>query len=477
MSGFIRKHQLYDKQAEEKTNQIIARVKEAGLHSVRVLFADQHGVMRGKTLMPDQLPSLFEQGMALPSSLLIKDIANRTVMDVWSGEATGLAGMAGLGDILLVPDPDRFFELPHAPGIGWLQADIWHSDGTPSPLDTRRLARQQADQLAGCGLSLSVGLEVEAHIFRIEGEHLAAADATQPGRPPEISLVHQGWQLASEQRLDSLEPVFAIIRQCCAGLGLPLRTLEAEFGPSQIEMTFGVREAIQAADDMVLLRAALRQALARQGWLISFMCRPALPNCFSAGWHLHQSLSDKAGKNLFIPQTGQQLSQTAGHWLAGLLAHGREMAIFAAPTLTGYKRYQPHSLAPDRLAWGLDNRGAAFRLIAAAGDAASRIENRTGEPAANPYLYIASQIASGLDGLQQERPCPPVSQNAYADETAEKLPANLAEALQLMQESIFVQAAFGDIFVAAYGAVKAGELARFNSHVTDFEQQHYLTAF
>ena len=477
MTGFIRKYQLYDKQAEEKVKQLISRIKQAGLHSVRILFADQHGVMRGKTVMPDQLPGLFEQGMALPSSLLIKDIANRTVMDVWSGSATGLAGMAGLGDILLVPDPDRFFELPHAPGIGWLQADIWHNDGTASPLDTRRIARQQAEQLAGAGLSLAVGLEVEAHIFRIESEYLAAADATQPGRPPEVSLVHQGWQLASEQRLDSLEPVFAIIRQCCAGLGLPLRTLEAEFGPSQIEMTFGVREAIQAADDMVLLRAALRQALARQGWLISFMCRPALANCFSAGWHLHQSLIGKQGKNLFIPEAGQQLSQIAGHWLAGLLAHGREMAIFAAPTLTGYKRYRPHSLAPDRLSWGLDNRGAAFRLIAAEGDKASRIENRTGEPAANPYLYVASQIASGLDGLQKERPCPPAAQNAYADERAEKLPANLAEAVQLMQKSAFVREAFGDLFVSAYGAIKAAELAQFNSHVTDFEQQHYLTAF
>ena len=477
MTGFIRKHQLYDKQASEKTKQIIARVKQAGLHSVRVLFADQHGVMRGKTLLADHLPGLFEQGMALPSSLLIKDIANRTVMDVWSGQATGLAGMAGLGDILLVPDPDRFFELPHASGIGWLQADIWHSDGTPSPLDTRRIARQQAEKLTAAGLTLSVGLEVEAHIFRIETEHLAAADATQPGRPPEVSLVHQGWQLASEQRLDSLEPVFEIIRQCCRDLGLPLRTLEAEFGPSQIEMTFGVRAALQAADDMVLLRAALRQALARQGWLISFMCRPALANCFSSGWHLHQSLSDKKGQNLFMPSADNQLSKKAGYWLAGLLAHGREMAIFAAPTITGYKRYRPHSLAPDRLAWGVDNRGAAFRLIAAAGDKASRIENRTGEPAANPYLYIASQIASGMDGLHKERPCPPAAQNAYADNEAERLPAHLAEALQLMQESHFVQAAFGDVFVSAYGAVKAAELAQFNSHVTDFEQHHYLTAF
>ena len=122
---------------------------------------------------------------------------------------------------------------------------------------------------------------------------------------------------------------------------------------------------------------------------------------FSSGWHLHQSLSDlKTGSNAFMPSGDNILSEIGLHYVGGILKHARAASVFTTPTLNGYKRYKPFTLAPDRAVWSSDNRGAMVRAIGGVGDPGSRIENRIGEPAANPYLYIASQIASGL-GLRR----------------------------------------------------------------------------
>src|SRR5207253_3252760 len=136
-------------------------------------------------------------------------------------------------------------------------------------------------------------------------------------------------------------------------------------------------------------------------YLASFMCRPKVANVMSSGWHLHQSLRERRdGGNAFMAnEAGALLSPLGQRFLAGLLAHARAAAVFSTPTINGYKRYRPYALAPDRIIWGRDNRGAMVRVLGGRGDAATRLENRVGEPAANPYLYLAAQIVSGRDGI------------------------------------------------------------------------------
>ena len=112
MAGFSTRHGIYDEAKRKQIADIIKQVETDGIRTVRLGFADQHGVVRGKSFAADQIGSLFEDGMTAPSSLLLKDLAHRTVLPVWNGESTGLAGMAGIGDILLIPDPDRFHILP-----------------------------------------------------------------------------------------------------------------------------------------------------------------------------------------------------------------------------------------------------------------------------------------------------------------------------------------------------------------------------
>jgi glutamine synthetase len=194
------------------------------------------------------------------------------------------------------------------------------------------------------------------------------------------------------------------------------------------------------------------------------MCRPKLPNVMSSGWHLHQSLFALSGKkNSFVPkEKNQALSPVGQQYLSGLLEHARAACAFATPTINGYKRYRPYSLAPERVIWGRDSRGAMLRVLGGPGDPATRIENRIGEPGANPYLYFASQIHAGLDGIERKLPLPPPSRTPYEAQKADLLPRSLAEAIEYLKASKRLRAAMGSAFVDYFCRIKEAEVERFN---------------
>ena len=186
------------------------------------------------------------------------------------------------------------------------------------------------------------------------------------------------------------------------------------------------------------------------------MCRPRLPHTFASGWHLHQSLLDrKSGKNVFVSDKSSELLSPLGrHFLAGLLAHARAAAAFTTPTINGYKRYHGvNSMAPIQAIWANDNRGVMVRVMGAPGDPATHLENRVGEPLANPYLYMASQIHAGLDGIARKLD-PGPSADAPYEKSAEPLPASLAEALAALTRSECFRAGFGEAFVDYYARIK-----------------------
>jgi glutamine synthetase len=256
------------------------------------------------------------------------------------------------------------------------------------------------------------------------------------------------------------------------GLGLPLRSLEVEFGPSQIEVTFGTSTGMQPADLMLLFRNATKQIFAREGYLASFMCRPQMPHVASSGWHLHHSIEDAGtGRNLFPHTDG--LSPIARGWLGGLLRHARAATAFSTPTINGYKRYQPNSMAPDHVVWAYDNRAAMVRVVGVAGDPATHLENRVGEPAANPYLYMASQIAAGLDGIVTGADPGSPADTPYSTD-APTLPRTLLEAIAALRDSACFREAFGDTFIDYFARLKEFEIDRFLSDVTDWEQREYF---
>jgi glutamine synthetase len=260
-------------------------------------------------------------------------------------------------------------------------------------------------------------------------------------------------------------------------LGLELSSVELEFGPSQVEFVFRAAHGMKSADDMVLFRNAVKQICRRHGYHATFMCRPSFPNAMSSGWHLHQSLADAEGRNLFAPSRPDELLSPLGrHYLAGLINGAAEAVAFSTPTINGYKRYRANSLAPDRIVWGSDNRGAMLRVVGAANPSAARIENRIGEPAANPYLYLASQLATGLTGIAAAKEPPPPVDAPYEAE-APMLPTSLGTALDAVTGGHVLREAFGDEFIHYYATIKRAELRRYEAYVTDWEMREYFDVF
>jgi glutamine synthetase len=298
-----------------------------------------------------------------------------------------------------------------------------------------------------------------------------------------VSLLNQGYQYLTESRFDQIDAALEPIRRGIEALGMPLRSLEVELGPSQCEFTFRPQRGMDAADTMILFRAAAKQIARRNGCLVSFMCRPGLPNLFSSGWHLHQSLIEhKRGLNVFAGDEREGLSGTGLHYLGGLLAHAHPAAAFTTPTVNGYKRYRPYTLAPDRAVWARDNRGVMVRVFGGPGDPATHLENRVGEPAANPYLYTASQIYAGLDGMAQRHDPGPSADTPY-ETKAPPLPKNLGEAVAALRSSAVFRKDFGDAFIDYFATLKEAEFARFkaeSTHQTDvtaWEQNEYFDLF
>jgi len=455
---------------------LLKEVADRGLQAVRFAFADQHGLLRAKTIAAAELGAALKSGVGFPSSLLAKDTSNKTVFPVFTaGAGLGMPELEGAADAQMVPDPETFRVLPWVPKTGWVLCDLRFASGKPVPFDTRGLLRKALASLADTGYGYRAGLEIEFHIFRLVDPRLRPEDAGQPGSPPEVALLSTGYQLLSETRHDLLEPALEALRRGLDGLGLPLRSFECEFGPSQAEVTLGVQDGLAAADAMVLFRSAAKQILRRHGYHATFMCRPKLPNVMSSGWHLHQSLTDRSGANAFVAEQ-DFLSATGKEFLAGLLAHAAASAAFATPTLNGYKRYRPYSLAPERAVWGRDNRGAMLRVLGGPGDPATRIENRIGEPAANPYLYFASQIHCGMDGVRRKLDPGAPEQTPYESKAA-LLPRSLEEALAALKADGVLREGLGSGFVDYYCRIKEAEIARFNLEVSDWEHREYFDLF
>jgi len=322
-ASFVERHGLWTGEQKRQAMDVARAIKKHKLELVRFSFADQHGVLRGKTLLAADALTAMASGVAMTTTLLAKDTAHKTAYPVFTrGGGFGMPEMEGAADFLMIADPATFRMLPWTPNTGWLLCDIFFSNGTPVPFSTRQIFRDALAKLAAAGFDYCAGLEVEFHLFRLENPRLSPEDATWPPRAPEVSLLNQGYQYLTESRFDLLDAALEPIRRGVVALGMPLRSLEVELGPSQCEFTFRPQTGLAAADTMILFRAAAKQIARRHGLFASFMCRPAVPNLFSSGWHLHQSLVDRARKtNAFAGGARDGLSATGVYFLGGLLAH------------------------------------------------------------------------------------------------------------------------------------------------------------
>lgn len=450
-------------------------VKARELETVRLCFVDQHGILRGKTIVADALESAFESGIGVPSTLLLKDTAHRTVFPIWSeGAEIGDLPLSGASDVLLRPDPALFFSLPWAPHSAILLCDVVDRAGEAIPFSSAAVLERAVGSLSGAGFQAVFGLEVEFQVFRLTDPALPHAQATMPPSPPRTENLNQGHQFLTETRYAEAETLLDDLRRSAQAMGLQPRTVEIEMGPSQFEFTFAPGDAKTQAARFVLFRTMVKELCQARGLHASFMAKPRLPNAAANGWHIHQSLlRERPGVNAFTPLDSKTLTPEASGWIAGLLDHASELCLLTNPTVNSYKRFAPFQLAPNRILWGRDNRGAMVRALLMPGDAASRIENRVADSSANPYFAFAGQIHAGLAGLADHRTAPPPSETPYT-ETAQALPGNLGDAIAAFEASDLIRTAFGTAFQRYLVTLKRAEWDRYLMSISEWEQQEYF---
>ena len=305
----------------------------------------------------------MRSGADFSGAIFSLDTGNRVFPPVFvEGGGFGIDEFTGFPDVVIVPDPGTFRVLPWADRTGWMICDAYFGNGRPVPLDGRAQLRVQLARLREVGYAYLAGLEVELYITRFARSGIGLDETGSPGPAPEVEVFQRGYQFLSDARLDGIGDTLEAIRDGLWDVGLPPRSIEDEWGPGQIEFTYGPMEGLAAADALILFRSAVKAICRRRGLLASFMCWPALPNFFPSGWHLHQSLVDaETGANAFASES-DLLSAVGRQFVAGLLDSAPAMAVFGDPTVNAYARFRPYSFAPDRVAWAVENRGALIRV-------------------------------------------------------------------------------------------------------------------
>jgi glutamine synthetase len=426
-------------------------VADGAIDTVLLAITDMQGRLQGKRLAaPYFLEEVARHGAEGCNYLLAVDVEMNTVdgyaMSSWD---------RGYGDFVMAPDLGTLRLVPWLEGTALCLADIrWH-DGSDVVASPRQILRRQLDRLAERGWIANAATELEFMLFRDSYEqawHKGYRDL-EPA-----NLYNIDYSLLGTARV---EPLLRRIRNSMAGAGLRVEDSKGECNLGQQEINFRYGPALQTADEHVIYKNGAKEMAAQDGMAITFMAK--LDEREGNSCHIHLSLAGEDGTPVF-----GDAEALFGHFVAGLLAHLREMTLFLAPNVNSYKRYAAGSFAPTAIAWGEDNRTCAFRVVGHG--AGRRVECRVPGADVNPYLALAALIASGLDGIDRELPLPPrCDGNAYVGDL-ERVPATLRDARDAFAGSDLARSAFGDEVVEHYLNNARVELEQFEAAVTDWER-------
>ena len=433
-----------------------AAVAAGEIDTVLVAFTDMHGRLQGKRFHARFfVDSVLEHGTEACNYLLAVDVDMTPVegyeMSSWD---------RGYGDFVLAPDLSTLRMIPWHPGTALVMADVQWEDGSPVVASPRQILRAQLDRLAERGWRAMVGTELELIVFEDSYE-----DAWRKGYR-DLTPANQYNADYSLVATGRIEPLLRRIRNSMADAGMIVESAKGECNLGQHEIAFLYDEALVTCDNHSIYKTGAKEIAAQEGMALSFMAK--FNEREGNSCHVHFSLRDDAGAPVFAGDRGHGFSAVMEQFLAGQLACQRDLTLLFAPNINSYKRYQPESFAPTAVAWGLDNRTCALRVV---GHGASlRFEHRVPGGDVNPYLAVAGLIAAGLHGvdysLELESPC---ASNAYERKGAH-VPTTLREAAELWSSSAVARAAFGEEVVAHYANMARVELGAFDAAVTDWER-------
>ncbi|AQS65678.1 glutamine synthetase family protein [Streptomyces pactum] len=485
--SFVAGHGLWD-QARIAAAELI-EASLADLDLVRLVFGDPHGLARSKTLTAEAFRGVLRNGMNFSPGPYLFDTGHAVAVDFLGEHGIGVDEIAGAGNFILVPDPLTFHELPGGDArTAWVIGDEYLRDGSPHPLSSRAVLRHVVDRYTERDLAPVLGLEVEWYLTRRldDAPGNTGNGFGLQGRPPRVAALNAGYQFNLDGHYDTVAPLTDPLALHLLALGLPLRSMEHESGPGQVETTFSPMSALDTADAMLLFRTVTKSWCARRGHHASFMSQPLLDAADPSGWHLNQSVAHLAsGSNLFgTEDPSDGLSPHGKAYAEGLLNWARDLFLLSVPTVNGYRRLAPeHTLAPTRLGWSQEDRSAMVRVVGHG--AGAHLENRIGEPCANPYLAIAAQLFAGLEGLTA--PAAPADATGAAPcHGTGGVPRHLREALDAFRAGRAAQL-LGEPLTACLTKLKESELRRYEAwclqaapapgRVTEWEQREYFGAY
>jgi glutamine synthetase len=436
-------------------DEVLASLRDQGIDVIRVCYSDMIGVDRGRDVLIDELPAALGHG--LPFCRAIFHTSPQ-------GDVVPVAGGldAGLPDVLVRPDLATLAPLPWEPGTAWALGDVTTPDGDPHPESPRAVLRQVEALLAGHGIRVVVGPELE--YFLLEADDSERGWRRYADAPGNVYVVG-----AKGDPRRHLIRTLRTLRDA----GLRVTAANHEFCGGQFEVNLTHSAALDAADRSFRLKSAIQEIARLDGLMATFMAKP-FNNEGGSGFHLHVSLTDEAGRNVFGDPGGEHgLSKTGRQAIAGVLAHAGALAALLNPTINSYKRFGPDTLAPWLIDWGLDNRSALVRIPPERGDGA-RMEVRLGDATANPYLAIAATLAAVYLGIRDALEPPPVLEGyGYDPARARLLPQRLPDALDALEADGDLRGVLGDEFCRSFLAYKRNEVERFERHVTDWEFTEY----
>ncbi|MFF2197172.1 glutamine synthetase family protein [Streptomyces sp. NPDC058157] len=448
---------MVDRKPPLAPEELRSLVASGEIDTVVLAFPDMQGRLQGKRFAAQFfLDEVLDHGTEGCNYLLAVDTDMNTVdgyeMSSWD---------RGYGDFAMHPDLATLRRIPWNPGSAFVLADLaWH-DGTPVVAAPRQILRRQLERLAEQGYTAMVGTELEFMVFQDTYEQAWNADyrALTPANQYNIDYSVLG--------TGRIEPLLRRIRNEMQTAGLTVESAKGECNLGQHEIAFRYDEALTTCDQHSVYKTGAKEIASQEGVSLTFMAK--FDEREGNSCHIHLSLTDTDGRNAMAGDGPGGMSPLMRHFLAGQLAALRDFSLLYAPNINSYKRFRPGSFAPTAVAWGVDNRTCALRVV---GHGRSmRFENRLPGGDVNPYLAVAGLVAAGLYGVENRLELPEAcAGNAYTADFAH-VPTTLREAAELWENSEIAKAAFGPEVVAHYRNMARVELDAYDSAVTDWERR------
>ena len=436
-------------------DELLARIKHGDLDTVILAITDMQGRLQGKRIDATFFAEEYLEGAVEGCSyLLASDVDMRTVdgfaLTSWEH---------GYGDLAFTPDWSSVRLVPWHDKTAIVFADVTTVSGESVAVSPRQVLAAQVARLASRGWRGFTGTELEFIVFANTYED--AWNRAYRGLTP-ANQYNVDYSLLGTSRI---EPLLGRIRRAMRGAGMEVESVKGECNFGQHEMAFKYAELVDKCDEHGLFKLGAKEIAAQDGYSLTFMAK--FNEREGNSCHIHLSLRDEENRPVFSGDGPHGMSATFQSFLAGMIAHVRELSLLLAPNVNSYKRFVAGSFAPTAIVWGLDNRTCAFRVV---GHGPSlRVECRIPGGDVNPYLAEAALVAAGLAGVDAGLELAPAFEgNAYLADVA-RVPTTLTEAVQLFENSPVARAAFGEEVVAHYARAGRVELEAFESSVTDWE--------